>query len=75
MVQVMAMQKWEYLSCMITPDPLVRVSEVWNDNNPEHQKSANIINSRLRQLGDQGWELVQIDTQQRIYFFKRPKED
>ena len=71
----MAVQKWDYLSCMIAPDPLVGVSRVWKDNDANDQKSAAIYNNKLRALGDQGWELVQIDTQNRIYFFKRPKDD
>ncbi len=62
------MQKWEYLTVVITGN--IRYDAKVYTVNDEEIKQEIIFHNYLHELGEQGWELVSINGD--VYYFKRP---
>jgi uncharacterized protein DUF4177 len=69
------MQKWEYTTLSNTV--LDKLKWKWDDNGKTTKEQS--VNSRLDEMGRQGWELVNISTYQSngytsmyYFYFKRP---
>ncbi|HNQ94286.1 MAG TPA: hypothetical protein PKH47_06370 [Anaerolineales bacterium] len=82
------MQKWEYTTLLVTTDvnrlidELGVVAKLNNKGIEDYTRKQWGINSALQQLGDEGWELVNVmwvdaSSTNRVYvtayYLKRPK--
>lgn len=64
------MQKWEYLTVLHLFDETSK-AWFWDSDRTDHEK----LDSKLNNLGEEGWELVAVRTSSTsvaFYHFKRP---
>jgi hypothetical protein len=68
------MQKWEHLSVVFSTDGVGKTMWARFINNQEltDWKNGPTMQDYIRQLGEEGWELVTIETGG-LFWFKRPK--
>ncbi len=68
------MQKWEYLHVAFLPGKDKRL-HLYTENEQQVRdwERGPVMHEYIRQLGDQGWELVTAP-QGNIWIFKRPKQ-
>ena len=66
------MQKWEYLT-ITRNESTVSASTVRAINGAHIEKDRKLFYPYIKELGEQGWELVLIEDNE--FFFKKPKEN